>query len=298
LDGFTTPVSQLQCADYTDRIVQSTLAAPIDNPRPKGVSLTALLLLAFGLHATGMLVAQFSYSSLGFCYGGLMVALESYSLWSYWKGQNWARLLVLIVSCLVVAAASNMMEREGSLIALMSHPVFFLRFAVAAFLLYWLNTRPLRAWFKNAATAADLISEHLEGKLCIAIANSGAAPDQVWRFAFEHDAELTLTCPWRIVLDDNLAFASNPGPGIVNDEREPQQLLQNIRVQGVRVTPRTSDLFVIFEMGLELQTWSIDSKSQQWEFSDPNLTVKADSKGLNLQTIAAPVPTEDSPAND
>ena len=51
-------------------------------------------------------------------------------------------------------------------------------------------------------------------------------------------------------------------------------------------------------MGLELQTWSTDPEAQQWKFSDPVLTVIADSVGLNSRTITEPVATEDSTAND
>jgi hypothetical protein len=179
---------------------------------------------------------------------------------------------------------------------IMSQPILFLEFAAALFLLYWLNTRPLRAWFKNAAlTAADLMCAHLAGKLCTAIDNSAA---KGWQLAFEHDAELTLNCPWRIVLDDNLAFASNAAEATAADEEQPRQLLQNLRVTNVRVTPRTSDLFITFEMGIELQTWSIDTRAQQWRFSDPLLAVLASSVGLDSQTIVESNPTKDAAMND
>ncbi len=53
----------------------------------------------------------------------------------------------------------------------MSHPLSFFQALLACFLLYWLNTRAVRAWFKKmSATAADLITEHLVNKLCTAAA--------------------------------------------------------------------------------------------------------------------------------
>ncbi len=141
------------------------------------------------------------------------------------------------------------------------------------------------------------------GRLCTAVEKSVAAPNQEWRIAFEHDAELTLSCPWRIVLDDNLAFASNSfrdsaASESSADEPQPWQLLQNLRVKAVRVAPRTSDLFVSFEMGIELQSWSIDPRLQQWKFSDPTLTVIADSVGVTSQAIAARIPGEEPAEND
>ena len=230
----------------------------------------------------------------------LSFLLELLVLWHYWKGQNWARVVVLIASFLIAAMAfSNLIDRGGSFISLMSHPLTFFQALLACFLLYWLNTRPVRAWFKRmSATSADLIAEHLVNKLCTAAAKQSGPSSDTWRLSFEHEVELTLACPWRIVLDDNLAFASDPGPELPVDEEQPRQLLQNLRVKAVRVTPRTSDLFVTFEMGLELQTWSTDPDSQRWKFSDPTLTVVADSGGLNSKAIAARVPTEDTAAND
>lgn len=302
------------------RFTPSTAVEPSRQPsRPSGLSLTAIAIAALALPGAAALAAQFhAQSSLGIFYGGLVLAIALYTVWSYWKGHHWARVLVLLASCVVVAEGiSNLSEREGSLVGLMSHPLLFLRFALATFLLYWLNTHPVRAWFKNAPTAAELIGQRLAGRLCTAVERTASG----WRFAFEHDAELTLNCPWRIVLDDNLAFvsnpsgvsgsvssgvsssvSSNPAPGPPVDEQQPSQLLENLRVKAVRIAPRTSDLWVSFEMGIELQSWSTDPHArplpQQWKFSDPTLTVIADAVGVNAQAIAVPVPGEDAAEND
>lgn len=283
--------------------MQSTSAAPSDEPsRPQGVGLTALALSA--------LVAIYLIRNLLYLVGGNLTAtvvfeqllmccgrgIELFFVWHYWRGQDWARIFVLLWSFATAARElSVLIDRDDSLISLMSHPLTFFHALLACFLLYWLNTRPVRAWFKKiSATAADLIAEHLVDKICTAVTNRGGFSSNVWRLTFEHDAVLTLACPWRIVLDDNLAFASNSGPDLPVDAEQPQQLLQNLRIKAVRVAPRTSDLFITFEMGLELQTWSTDPQSQEWKFSDPILTVVADSAGLNSNAIAASIPTEDA----
>lgn len=271
------------------------LAAPVPEPsRPKGIGLTALFLCAFALIAFTGAVFQSSGGALAGLLNAqhlpalffltFLLVLEMFIIRSYWKGEDWARVVVLIASFLLaVDAISTIAEHDGSLVVAMSHPVLFFRFALVVFLLYWLNTSPLRAWFKQSPpTAADLIGSHLAGKLCTAIGGPATEPTQAWRLAFEHDAELILNCPWRIAMDDNLAFATNSDLPV-----DPRQLLQNLRVKAVRVTPRTSDLFVTFEMGIELQTWSTDPQPQQWKFSDPTLTVIADSVGLNSHIIAA-----------
>jgi hypothetical protein len=301
------------------------VAAPLDEPsRPTGIGLTAVLLCAlvvivfldglFSPELSGSVLADhFRSERLPSLFsGGALLAIQLFTIWSYWKRKDWARALVLIASFWIAAReVSTSIENGGSLIVVMSHPVLFFEFALAIFLLYWLNTRPLRAWFKNAPpTTTDLIASNLTGKLCTAIAKNQVGPNQGWHLAFEHDAELILNCHWRVVMDDNLAFASDfsisifsnpagsPGPEIPIDEELPRQLLQNLRVTAVRVTPRTSDLFVTFEMGLELQTWSSDSHAEQWRFSDPILTVTADSAGLDSQVMTARISTEDSAAND
>jgi hypothetical protein len=232
-------------------------------------------------------------------------SLELLFIWHYWKGQDSSRIFVLLWSFVIAAKElSILIDRDGNLTSLMSYPIRFFHALLAMFLLYFLNTRPVRAWFKKmSATAAGLIHQQLVGKLCTAVdGGSGHA----WHLAFEHEAELILNCPWRIVMDDNLAFVSDfsgdragsPGTEFPVDEGLPRQLLQNLRATAVRVTPRTSDLFVTFEMGLELQTWSADARTEQWKFSDPVLTVVADAAGLNPQAIPAQIPTEDSAAND
>jgi hypothetical protein len=291
--------------------VRFSPVAPEDEaPRPHGIGLTALLLSALAVTSiTGLILLTGGAAFRGpqhllqLLSGGMLLAASLFVFWSYWKGRNWARVLILIGSFWIVASEiSALIDNGGSAISLMSHPVRFLEFGLAAVLLYWLNTSPLRAWFNHAPpTAADLMHSRLSGKLCTAVENNSSVANTEWRLTFEHDAELTLNCPWRVVLDDNLAFASDPGPEIPMDEQMPRKLLQNLRVTRVRVVPRTSDLSISFEMGFELQSWSSDPQLLQWKFSDPTLTVVADAVGLISQAIAAGADAEepeDNEAND
>jgi hypothetical protein len=288
--------------------VQFTPANAVEPSRPRGVSLTALALGALTaiqfvtalLHVfrEPLAAAAFSEQLLA-CMGRGVLLL---AVWNYWQGRDWARIVVLLGSFVIAAKEiSALIDRDENLVSLMSQPLRFFQAILAIFLLYFLNTRPVRAWFKKvSSTAADLIADHLAGRLCTAVTSSGAAPRQEWRLAFEHDAELTLHCPWRIVLDDNLAFASNSSSNTESPPipQQPAQLLENLRVKAVLVAPRTSDLFISFEMGIELQSWSIDPKATQWQFSDPTLTVVATSVGIQSQVIAAPISGQDAAEND
>ncbi len=283
---------QARGANDTLRSVQPTSAAqPDQSPQPRGVGLTAL--------ALGTLIAVYFVRSSFQFFGGPLAAFAIFEqliqcgafilvlilLWNYWKGQNWGRIFVLLWSFLIAARElSALIDHDANLTALMSRPLRFFQTLLAIFLLYWLNTLPVRDWFKRmSATVADLIADHLVGKLCTAVEKNGGDSGDLWRLSFEHDTELILHCPWRIVLDDNLAFASNAPVEFGDEEEEARRLLQNLRVHALRVTPRTSDLFIAFEMGIELQTWSTNPQSRQWEFVDPTLSVIADSAELNMQ---------------
>ncbi|MGC2211192.1 MAG: hypothetical protein WA532_13880 [Candidatus Korobacteraceae bacterium] len=294
--------------------------------RPQGVGLTALALgalLAFYLVQSLLQLTRESpaarpaFEPLLLCGAR---AVELLLVWQYWKGRDVARLFVLLWSLLAAArAVAYLADHNLDPAALMSHPVDFLQALLALFLLFWLNTPRLRAWFKKiSATAADLIAPCLVGRLCTALDfdSSAANSHPACRLAFEHGAGLTLTCPFRIVLDDNLAFVSSPGSGnhlqpapVPNPSTDPddaRRLLQNLRVTAVRLAPHTSDLFLTFEMGIQLQTWGhalaarsaalpdpAFSPTTLWSFSGPGLNVTASADGLTSQLAAASAEAND-----
>ena len=248
--------------------------------------------------------------------------IAAFCLWHYWRGRNWARIVVLLWSFVAVAEALSFLAGHNlDPAALMAHPLSFFQFLVAVVLLYWLNTPPVRAWFrKTSAGAGGLIADRLRGRLCTAVELDG----KLWRLRFEHDAELVLRCPWRIVLDDNLAFVTSPSAGPVpaagqaptpKDELPPEavpapvhspsearHLLENLRVTAVRVANRGAnwgakntgaDLFLSFEMGIELQTWSAEpSSAPLWTYSDPGLSVVAVEAGATAHVATAAAQNE------
>src|SRR5215471_4090666 len=75
----------------------------------------------------------------------ILVMLVSYlALWYFWKGRNWARWLVLVTSGV-------------ALLNLLGLPTFtdfqkvvvVIEAALGGFLLYWLNTRAVREFFRS-----------------------------------------------------------------------------------------------------------------------------------------------------
>ncbi len=331
-------------------MVQPPAPSAAEPARPQGVGLTALALgalLAFYLVQSLLRLTRETHAARPAFQPLLLCgarAVELLLVWQYWKGRDVARIFFLLWSLLAAARAiAYLADHNLDPAALMSRPLDFLQALLALFLLYWLNTPRLRAWFKKiSATAADLIAPRLVGRLCTTVDFdlSAANSHPAWRLAFEHGSELILTCPFRIVLDDNLAFAHAPAAGsahapaadsgalpvtpplpdasipVPNPSTDPddaRRLLQNLRVTAVRLAPHTSDLFLAFEMGIQLQTWShapaagsgalpdpapatgtaASSPAPLWSFSSPGLTVTARADGLTSQLAAASAEAND-----
>ena len=193
-----------------------------NSEQPRGVGLSALALLALlvgsllrellELYRTISAAPSASRGATGFelLQIGSLFGIGALCIWHYWQGRSWARLLVLLWSFASVARAlSFLSEHNLDPAALMARPLSFFQAVLGAVLLYWLNTSKVRAWYrKSSVHAGDLIADRLRGRLCTGVEldpNAG-----IWHLHFEHDAGLILRCPWRIVLDDNLAFAAAP----------------------------------------------------------------------------------------
>ena len=85
----------------------------------------------------------------------ILVVLASYLvLWFFWKGRNWARLLVLVVSVGSILNLLALIHPYGNVVL---YDSIVISWAVLAFfLLYWLNRTDVREWFKSQKkTATD-----------------------------------------------------------------------------------------------------------------------------------------------
>lgn len=300
-------------------------ADPFSAPvRPPGIGASTVGLAALLLASV---LEDFSRWSRLIAQGPLAITLlcaygvAGLCLWHYWKGRNWARLAVLLWAVVAVAQAIAFLG-DHNLAALMARPLSFFSSLVAVALLYWLNVPPVRAWFRKLSSGpAALVAERLVGRICTGVEYhpADAAHPQAWHISFEHGAEVVLYCPWRIVLDDNLAFVyspaadsaaapitrselenasmSDPEPNPVPDSlQEARRLLKNLRVTALRVAPRSSDLLLTFEMGIDLQTWLPESSSgAQWTFYGPGIVVAADENGI--KPCANPAEPADQPAH-
>ncbi|MES2459987.1 MAG: hypothetical protein V4671_05335 [Armatimonadota bacterium] len=112
--------------------------------RPTRLGLATALLCADNLLSLGyiypdqlksalMLAAVFSVKSLWF-----------WIYWHLWKGRNWARLLTVVSSCSVILLRFFPYSRIGAVmqVYMVAETVF------CAYLIYWLNTKPVTRFFK------------------------------------------------------------------------------------------------------------------------------------------------------
>lgn len=78
----------------------------------------------------------------------ILIVFASYLvLWFFWKGKNWARISVLVVSVVSVINLISLIYPKGNVIVYDSIVIAWA--LVGLFLLYWLNLADVREWFKN-----------------------------------------------------------------------------------------------------------------------------------------------------
>jgi hypothetical protein len=78
--------------------------------------------------------------------GSVIIGLSYVVLWHYWKGKNWARIVVLIGSVVVLL---NLLAFPVA--STLQRGALLLRGLLAGFLLIWLNKSPVREFFRYKA---------------------------------------------------------------------------------------------------------------------------------------------------
>jgi hypothetical protein len=110
--------------------------------RPKGLRETSVFMSI--TNAMGWLIVDWSRPKalVTFIVFTVFIVIGYLVIWFYWKGRNWARILVLLASLLCLYNLRHW-NHSGLLERLMVGAEAML----AIFLLYWLNTRKVREFF-------------------------------------------------------------------------------------------------------------------------------------------------------
>src|SRR5579872_721182 len=123
--------------------------------RPKGLTLTAILMaLCNAMLWTINRYTEFPRPLRLFAFLTVVICIGYTFIWFYWKGKDWARIAVLIVSGLNIfnLRAWNTFSRidgHHGFLAAPAHIMLVAKAVLSVALLYWLNTRPVVEFFKR-----------------------------------------------------------------------------------------------------------------------------------------------------
>jgi hypothetical protein len=118
-----------------------------DMNRPMGITVTAILMSITNAMGWMMIDWHTEKVQIRFVTYSLLILIGYVFLWFYWQGRNWARLSVIACSLMAILNLSNWNSSKPGTILLPRHIMIASEAAIALFLLYWLNTRPIRSWF-------------------------------------------------------------------------------------------------------------------------------------------------------
>jgi hypothetical protein len=114
--------------------------------RPKGITETSILMAI--TNAMGWAIIDWSkpHAATVFVVFTILIMGGYFVIWFYWKGRNWARILVLLTSLLSIHNLRYFV-RSG----ITERVMIGVEAALAAFLLFWLNTRGVKAFFRRSS---------------------------------------------------------------------------------------------------------------------------------------------------
>lgn len=112
-------------------------------PPPKGLTETAVLMSL--TNALGWLIVDWSKpnASAVFAMFTVFIAVGYVVIWFYWRGHNWARILVLMTSLLCLYNLRYFLQ-SGIVMQVMIGTEALL----ALFLLFWLNGQSVKSHFR------------------------------------------------------------------------------------------------------------------------------------------------------
>jgi len=120
--------------------------------RPKGLALTAILMaLCNALIWATIKPGRPPYTQRMWLFFTFSICIGYLFIWFYWKGRNWARIAVLLVSftSIVNLFSWNTVALSPALQTTPARIVLATRAVLGAALLYWLNTSPVVDFFKR-----------------------------------------------------------------------------------------------------------------------------------------------------
>jgi hypothetical protein len=116
-------------------------------PRPKGISETAVLMSL--TNALGWIIVDWSKPDAATIFSTFTVLIVAgyVVIWFYWKGRNWARILVLLTSLLCLYNLRYFLHARR-----IEQVMIGTEAMLGIFLLFWLNTQQVKSFFQTSHT--------------------------------------------------------------------------------------------------------------------------------------------------
>lgn len=114
--------------------------------RPRGLAETTIAMCIMNIAGFVFVDSRVAPVEIQYAIFSVIIAVTYLVLWYFWKGKNWARILVLltgVVAVLNLFALSSTSVWAGTLIVI--EAIF------GIFMLWWLNIQGVKAYFKQAS---------------------------------------------------------------------------------------------------------------------------------------------------
>lgn len=113
----------------------------------KGLAATTWIMCVMNL--AGLVMVEWdSPSAMGQAvFYGVLITATYIVLWFYWKRKNWARVLVMLGA---VISVLNLIFLKD--VGLPAQIVIVLEFVFGVYMLWWLNTHAVKAYFQTSET--------------------------------------------------------------------------------------------------------------------------------------------------
>jgi hypothetical protein len=121
--------------------------------RPRGLTLTTILMAI--CNAFGWMVINYSspHAVSTFIVLIVLIGIGYVVPWAYRQGKNWARIPVLFTSVLTIVNLRSWNSLSPNLLKTPNRVMLASEFVLGAFLLVWLNTARVRAFFRGTGPA-------------------------------------------------------------------------------------------------------------------------------------------------
>lgn len=114
--------------------------------KPRGLTETTISMCIMNIAGFIFVDSRVAPVELQYAIFSVIIAVTYLVLWYFWKGKNWARVLVLLAG---VVAVLNLFALSSS--SVWADALIVIEAIFGIFMLWWLNTKSVKTYFKQAS---------------------------------------------------------------------------------------------------------------------------------------------------